>query len=237
MKMKNSLVKIITVISAIVFVFSAASCEEFYNEIGRGCNRIEKELNDTMEKLVEKLKETIKSVDFIIENFAQLSNPLSENGMLAEEWVGTELDEIFVQPECVTELKTGYFEENEKGKTFSNVAVITDADGLDVFVQQLKENGYDTYKEELSWFFYSLMMINKNKVCIALEKDGVYIVIVYFTTEGDAPNAVFTISNYDTLAKDGTSGDGSSGEGGEEGGEGGETGSGEGGEEGGGSGE
>ncbi|MBP5308576.1 MAG: hypothetical protein J6Z34_05545 [Clostridia bacterium] len=218
MKLKNTFIRILTVIFVSVFLFTAASCEEFYDQMGRGCNAIERELNSAFDKLIVKLQEAINGVNFIIDNFAQLTNPLSENGELVDEWVGTDLEELFVMPECVTEFNTGYREENDRGITYSNVTRVDGAEGVDAFIQTLKTNGYDAYKEDLTWSFYSYMLrLNQSKLCMALEKDGVYIVIAYFATEDEVPNAVFTISNYDTLEKPQPSENDENGEGGENG--------------------
>lgn len=203
MKLKNFLFRLVTLSLSAAFFFTAASCGDFMNKMDRGCNAAERELNSAFDKLIVKLQDTMKGVNFIIENFSELTNPINENGELVEGWVGDELEEVFVQPDCVTRLDTGYREENEKGKTFSDVAVITGAEGMDAFVQSLKAAGYDAYNDELNWNFYSTMLkVNKDKVCMALKKGEVYIVVAYFASEEDKPNAVFTISEYDTLVKD-----------------------------------
>jgi len=86
------------------------------NKMDRGCNAAERELNSAFDKLIVKLQDTMKGVNFIIENFSELTNPINENGELVEGWVGDELEEVFVQPDCVTRLDTGYREENEKDR-------------------------------------------------------------------------------------------------------------------------
>lgn len=178
--------KLICVLTAIVLL-TMASCESFLN------------------KVLDKLEEFAESVEFILDNYQSFKNPVNVNGdgETVDYWVGEALDPEFTMPEFVEKFVGGYIEENDMGAVYCNLTIVPSLEDMDAFVQSLRARGYDAYNEHMSWSIYNIMLLfpEEGKLCMAVEKDGVYIQIAYYSgAEGDA-NAVFSIATYDLLVE------------------------------------
>ena len=187
--MKKLFAKILSLVMVALMSVSFSACGDFINQ-----------LDSTLEDLINQVEELVDGVNYIIDNFEDFKNPLSGEGELSNEWLGYDLDENFVQPEYVTEFVKGYFETNENGTVYTNMARISSINDLDVFVKAFMDNGYEFYNEKISESFYTNMLgLNDEKLCAAITKNGIYIQAAFFACE-EGPNAVFSIANYDMLA-------------------------------------
>ena len=177
--MKKLFLKIVSLFVGAALALSAAGCNAFFES-----------LDNVLNRLSEELEKVIAGVSYIIDNFNDLTNPVSENGTPSEEWVGTDLEPLFVQPEGVTEFVLGYSEENERGRTYSNLVVVSGAADVVKFIEDLHEAGYDEFNEGLNWTFFRTMVISDSgKLCMALKKGDIYIQVAYFASESTSAPA------------------------------------------------
>lgn len=205
--MKRFVLKFLSLISAVVMTVSFAGCDQLLND-----------LNSKIEEIAAQIQETIDAVDYIAANLENFTNPISGEGELVEGWCGTELDAAFLQPEGSTFVK-GYKEENDladsgKGLVYANMVTLSSVEEMDAYVESLKTLGYDAYNEKITWGVYETSKLTGTR-CMAVAKDGVYIQVAFFASEGAEFNAVFAIANYDMLEKatEGTTGGSESTEG------------------------
>ncbi len=184
--MKKTILKLFAVIGSVVIALSCASCDAFFEQV-----------DSLLDKVSVKLAKVIDGLDYILDNFSDLTNPIiSEDGVLYDEWVGTELSEDFVCPETLVSFETGYVETNEKGTLYTNLVTLGGVEDMDAYVQYLRSLGYGEYNEGLSWTFYNTMrLMEMGKLCMALTKDGVFVEVAFYENEGY--NAVFTFADYD----------------------------------------
>ncbi len=189
--MKNLFKKLAAILAAGAMTLSFTACDQFINE-----------LNSAIEDIAVMIEQTMAGVDYIIDNFEDFKNPIEGTGTPVDEWVGTELEPLFVRPEGEAFVfDKGYWEENTHGKVFANLGAIASMAEVDAYIQMLRADGYDEYHEKITWGFYNGFLIaNQSKLCMALKKGDVYVQIAYFATEGAAVNAVFAIADYDMLA-------------------------------------
>ena len=143
--MKKLCLKVMSILASVVLLFSFTACDEVLNDINSALEQLQSAV-DEMNNLIEYFEEY---------NFNAV---LDGDGTITEEWVGTELDEDFVQPDSVTSFAKGYYEENDFGRVYSNSVNVTSMQDVDAFVQYLKGKGYDEYSELISWSSYNLML-------------------------------------------------------------------------------
>ena len=194
--MKKLCLKILSVLASVVLLFSFTACDEVMNEINSALEQLQSAV-DEMNNLMEYFEEY---------NFNAV---LDGDGTITEEWVGTELDAEFVQPDSVTSFAKGYYEANNLGRVYSNSVQVTSMQDVDAYVQYLKGIGYDEYSELISWSSYNLMLAaNAGKLCMALSDGENYVQVAYLEGESEEFNAIFIIADYDLMVAGGESNDG-----------------------------
>ena len=185
--MKKLGLKLLSVIAAVVMLFSFTACDQLVNEINSALEQLQKAV-DEINNLIEQFEEY---------NFV---NILDGDGTVTEEWVGTELEEGFTQPDSVVNFVKGYYETNDNGSVYSNAVELTSMAEADAYVQYLKGLGYDAYSDLLTWDAYNLMLAaNAGKLCMALTNGENYVQVAYLEGQVEGFNAVFAIANYNLL--------------------------------------
>lgn len=209
--MKKLTLKLLSLVAAVIMLFSFTGCDEFLND-----------LSDAIDQIALQIQETIDAVDYIAANLDNFTNPISGEGEMTDAWSGTDIEAQFLQPEGSTFVK-GYKEENdfvegEGGLVYVNMVTLASVEEMDAYVDSLRTLGYDAYNEKLTWNVYETSKLTETR-CMAIMKDGIYIQIAYMVSEDAEFNAVFAIANYDMLDKatsgetDSTTSEGSEAEG------------------------
>lgn len=163
-------------------------------------DKAELKLKSYVQKLLDAFTEVAEGLDYVIDNFGELKLPVDGDGTTVDEWVGEELDPLFVRPEYLVSFEKGYVEENENGKVYCNLAKVGSIADIDKYVIMLRKAGYDEYNLSLTWTFYDAMVLfDTGKLIMAVEKDGIYAEIVGYE-EGETVTAVITFANYDLIS-------------------------------------